>query len=235
MNRLVLLAGLLFVFLVGCSRESNTPQPTLIPTQPILPSATPQPVITLTPTIPAVTIQITTELANCRTGPGTMYQTVGEIAQGKIVSAVGRNDSSTWWYVKDPGNPGNFCWVASEVADEQGAADQLPVTLPSVSSVVDVNLRVEPNRISVNCSQFPQTVFFEAEITTNGPALFTWKWEASTGAVSDVGTLVFEEAGTQVVNEYYQINAPNEYWVKFYVLSPNEMVEQVNFPVSCTP
>lgn len=235
MNRLVLLAGLLSISLAGCSLGSNPPQPTLIPLPTVLPSSTPEPIITSTPTIPLVTVQVSAELANCRIGPGTMFQMVGEIAQGKSLNAIGRNDNLTWWYVKDPGNPGGFCWVSADVTEEQGSVELLPVIPPPVGSVVDVRLRVEPNRISVNCSQFPQTVFFEAEITTNGPALFTWKWEASTGAVSDVGTLIFEEAGTQVVNEYYQINAPNEYWVKFIVLSPNEAVEQVTFPVSCTP
>lgn len=235
MNRLVLLAGLLSISLTGCSLGSSPPQPTLVPSPTISPSSTPEPIITSTPTLALVTVQVSAELANCRIGPGTMFQMVGEIAQGKSLNAVGRNDNSTWWYVKDPGNPGGFCWVSADVTEEQGSAELLPVIPPPVGSVVDVSLRVEPNRISVNCSQFPQTVFFEAEITTNGPALFTWKWEASTGAVSDIGTLIFEEAGTQVVNEYYQINAPNEYWVKFIVLTPNEIVEQVNFPVSCTP
>ncbi|MBK6794996.1 MAG: hypothetical protein IPG80_21170 [Anaerolineales bacterium] len=50
-----------------------------------------------------------------------------------------------------------------------------------------------------------------------------------------MGTLIYEEAGTQVINEFYRINAPNEYWVKLKILTPNELVEQVTFPVSCTP
>ena len=32
-----------------------------------------------------------------------------------------------------------------------------------------------------------------------------------------------------------QINSPNEYWVKLKIMMPNEMVEQVTFPVSCNP
>ncbi|HNM38491.1 MAG TPA: hypothetical protein PKI33_15580, partial [Anaerolineales bacterium] len=85
------------------------------------------------------------------------------------------------------------------------------------------------------CNDFPQTVFFEANITANGPTLLNWQWEASTGVTSDVGTLIFEESGTQVINEFYRINAPNEYWVKLKILSPNQMEEQVTFPVSCNP
>lgn len=231
MNRLVLLAGLFSLALAGCKTATSTPQPTptTVPTtRPTLP-----PIATWTPKPVDVSVQVTAELVNCRFGPGTMYETISEVNIGRTLTAVGRNDASTWWYVEDPNIPGGFCWVSADVTDEQGDVAQLPVTEPPFVTVTDVKLRVEPNRIVVNCDQFPQTVFFEAEITTNGPTLFTWKWEASTGAISDVGTLIFEESGTQVINEYYQINAPNDYWVKLYVLTPNERTEQVNFPVSC--
>lgn len=234
MNRRALLAGLLSIFILGCN-VTTTPPATLEAIPTLQPTFTPIPLPTLTPTPVDVSAQVTAELINCRSGPGTVYETITEIKQGRVLRVTGRNDSSTWWYVNDPGNPGNFCWVSSDVTQViQGDTSLLPVAQASVSSVIDVSLRVEPNRIVVSCDQFPQTVFFEALITTNGPALFTWKWEISTGAVSDVGTLIFEEAGTQAINEFYQINSANDYWVKLYVLTPNEMVEQVNFPVTCT-
>jgi hypothetical protein len=47
--------------------------------------------------------------------------------------------------------------------------------------------------------------------------------------------LIFEEAGTQIINDYYQVAGPNQYWVKLHILTPNERVEQVDFPVSCAP
>lgn len=239
MKRLVLLAGLL-VTLVGCTSQNTPPPPTPIasPLGTTAPTTEPSPTLPpVTPTLAAVEVPVlvTAELVNCRFGPGTVYQTLNEISNGRTLVAVGRNDASTWWQVQDPINPGGFCWVSAEVTDEQGDVAQLPIALPPVVSITNVDLRVEPNRIVVNCSDFPQTVFFEAAITTNGPTLFTWKWEASTGVVSDVGALVFDEAGTQVINEFYRINAPNEYWVKLIILTPNESVEQVTFPVSCNP
>lgn len=235
MIRLVLLAGLVLFGLLAC--RGTSPQPTTLPTlpptsQPVLPSV---PSSTPTPKIVEVSMRVTAEIVNCRFGPGTVYQTLNEIGQGKTLRAVGRNETSTWWLVQDPGNPGGLCWVSADVIEE--LEDPAPLTimpLPFVT-ITKVDLRVEPNRIVVNCSQFPQTVFFEAQVTANGPTLLTWKWEVSTGITSDVGTLIFEEAGTQVINEYYQINAPNEYWVKLHVLTPNTRIEEVAFPVSCTP
>jgi hypothetical protein len=158
-----------------------------------------------------------------------------ELSQSVSARVVGRNESSTWWYIRDPGNPNGFCWVSANVTETQGAVDELPVVLSPVVTVTKTSLRAEPNRIVVNCDQFPQTIFLEAEITTNGPGFVTWRWEASTGVSSDNVILVSEEAGKQVINDYYRIGAPNEYWVKLHILEPNEIIEQVNIPVSCTP
>lgn len=235
MKRYVLLTGLVSILLAACSRSTIESLPTIIPTStniPTLPIATSVPP-TSTPT--TLTVRVTGELVNCRLGPGTDYQLVNELRQGQIVRAVGRNDASTWWYVQDPGNPGGHCWVSAEVTEAQGDSSQLSVAQPPFVTITKVNLRVEPNRIVVACDQFPQTVFFEAQITASGPTLLTWKWELSTGVSSNEGAMIFEEAGTQVINEYYQINAPGDYWARLLILTPNEQVEQVTFPVTCTP
>ena len=233
MKRLILLAGFVTA-LVGCTSQDTPPPPAPIPataTQTV-PAPTPLPPTPIPVELP---VKVTAELANCRFGPGVVYLTLNEISNGRTLTAVGRNDTSTWWQVEDPINPGGHCWVSSDVTDEEGDTSLLSIVPAPFVTVTKVDLRVEPTRIVVGCSQFPQTVFFEAAITTNGPTLLTWQWEASNGVTSDVGTLIFEESGTQVINEFYRINAPNEYWVKLKILSPNEMVEQVSFPVSCTP
>jgi hypothetical protein len=236
MNRRVLLAGLvLLVLLSSCRSGENEPAPPPSPTSTRQPIPTSTPASQPTPTLSQVTVRLMKERVNCRFGPGTVYQLINEIPQGRALRALGRNDTSTWWYVRDPGNPDGFCWVSADVTEAQGDTDALPVVPPPVASITRVDLRVEPNLIFVSCSQFPQTVFFEAQVTSNGPTLFNWQWEISNGAVSDIGTLIFEEAGTLVINDYYQINAPNEYWVRLNVLVPNEMMRQVNFPVNCTP
>jgi len=180
-----------------------------------------------------VNLRVINELINCRVGPGTYYQLVNEFTQGQTLRAVGRNEAFTWWYIQDPGNPGGFCWVSAEVTQPQSPTSDLQVAPPPFVTITNVNLRVEPNRIVVACNQFPQTVFFEAQITADGPTLLTWRWEVSTGVSSNEGAMIYEEAGTQVINEYYQINAPGDYWVKLVILTPNEQVEQVTFPVTC--
>ena len=233
MNRLVLLAGLIII-LAGCTNRNTPPPPTPTLDPPTQAAPTPTP-IPPTATPVELPVQVTAELANCRFGPGTVYQTMNEIRGGRLLNAVGRDMTSTWWHVEDPINPGGYCWVAAEVTEIQGDAEQLTVVNAPFVTITKVELRVEPTRIVVNCNEFPQTVFFEAAITANGPTLLTWQWEASNGVVSDVGTLIYEESGTQLINEFYRVNAPNEYWVKLKILTPNQLEEKVTFPVSCTP
>jgi hypothetical protein len=229
MKRRVLITGLISILLTAC--DVTTPVPTAVFT------ATLTPIPTLTPTATPVILdlRVTDELVNCRFGPGTVYELMNELHEGESVRAVGRNQSSTWWYIRDPGNPNGFCWVSANVTETQGAVNDLPVVQSPFVTVTKSSLRAEPDRIVVDCDQFPQTIFLEAEVSTNGPTFVTWRWEASTGLSSDIVTLVFEESGKQVINDYYQVSAPSEYWVKLHIFTPNETIEQVNIPISCTP
>jgi len=236
MKRAVLLSGLVLIILLACSRPSATALPTaIIPTStnaPVMPTISPIPP---TPTPVEVILTVINELINCRFGPGTSYELVNEFSLGQNLRAVGRNEAFTWWYVQDPGNPGGFCWVSADVTQPKSQTSELQVVQPPFVTISNVDLRVEPNRINVSCNQFPQTVFFEAQITASGPTLLKWRWEVSTGVSSNEGVLVFEEGGTQVINEYYQINAPGDYWIKLVILAPNEITKQVTFPVTCFP
>jgi len=233
MKRRVLLTGLVSILLAACAFTAPESTVTPIPTATFNPTLTPT--IIPTATLARVTLTVKDTLINCRFGPGIGYALINELSQGISARVIGRNESSTWWYIRDPGNPNGFCWVSANVTETQGAVEELPVVQPPATKVTKASLRAEPNRIVVDCDQFPQTIFLEAEVATDGPAFVTWRWEASTGVSSDNVILVFEAAGKQVINDYYQIGAPNEYWVKLHISTPNEIIEQVNIPVSCTP
>jgi hypothetical protein len=233
MNHRVLFTGLVSVFLSACAVATPMPTGTPIPT--FTPFPTPIPAFTPTTAPVQVNLRVTGELVNCRFGPGTAYELINQLPAGQSARVIGRDASFNWWYIRDPGNPNGFCWVSSNVTEVEGVVEDLPVVQSPGTTVTNVTLRGEPTRIVVGCDQFPQTIFLEAEITTNGPAFVTWKWEASTGVSSENSIMVFEGEGTQVLNDYYQIGAPNEYWIKLHILEPNEIIKQVNIPVNCTP
>jgi SH3-like domain-containing protein len=227
----VLVAGFVCVFLSACVGATPTVMPTVLP-----PTVAPLPTPTIIPTSAPVQVnlQVTAEQVNSRRGPGMVYELINELKSGQSVRVIGRDPASDWWYIRDPGNPNGFCWVSSSVTQVSGDVEKLPVIQPSAATVTKVSLRAEPDRIVVGCDKFPQTIFLEAKITTDGPTFVTWNWEASTGVSSQNAIMVFEGAGTQVINDYYQIGAPNEYWIKLHILAPVEITEQVNIPVTCT-
>ncbi len=233
MNCRLLFAGLLFVLSTACNMPISTPLPAT-------PTKTPRPASTFTAVPPTatpvqLTLRVADNLVNCRYGPDTVYALMNELEEGQFARVIGRNENSTWWYIRDPRNPNGRCWVSAAVTKVEGESDDLPIAAPPAISVTSISLRTEPERINVACNQFPQTVFFESEITTNGPALMTWRLETSTGYVSAEETLTYVESGSQTVNGYYQIPVAGDYWLKIHVLRPNDMTEQLNFPANCAP
>ena len=113
--------------------------------------------------------------------------------------------------------------------------DSLPVVNPPEIVVTSIEARVDPPAMNVACTAFPQAVTVSAQITTSGPTIVTWRWESSTGTVSDEKNLLFEEGTTKTVQEYYQVNSANDYWIQIRTFSPNVMIGQANFKVTCEP
>jgi len=230
----VFLAGTLSVLLMACTATTPIPAPTSVP-----PTTTPRPKPTLTPPPSPTPVQLTLRVGdkpvNCRYGPGVVYAFVNELQEGQSARAIGRNELSTWWYIRDPGNPAGKCWVAANVTQIQGDAEELPVIAAPLITITKTSMRIEPLRIFVACDQFPQTIFFEAEITASGPAQALWRLESSAGYISSENILIFEKAGMEVVNGYYQVPAAGDHWINLHILNPNDVSERVNFPANCAP
>jgi uncharacterized protein YraI len=82
------------------SAPTDTPNPT--------PSFTPSP----TPCTPLATANT---VANIRSGPGTVYQVVGTLAQGQAATVAGRNDANTCWHIEFSGATGGRAWTSGTV------------------------------------------------------------------------------------------------------------------------
>ena len=105
------------------------------PTSTIIPSPTPSPTITLTPTpvftftpsVPQISVSVAT---NCRVGPGKVYDRVGGLLVGEVTEVFGRNPAGTYWYVRNPDNSNDYCWLWGEYATLAGNIQVLPVFTP---------------------------------------------------------------------------------------------------------
>ena len=127
--------------------ESPTPWPTFTPVPPLptftpsaSPSATssPTPVFTSTSTVPLISVSVAT---NCRTGPGKIYDRVGALLVGEVAEVVGRNANGNYWYIRNPRQPGGFCWLWGEYATVTGNFAALPVFTPPPTPTPTPNFR----------------------------------------------------------------------------------------------
>jgi uncharacterized protein YraI len=64
--------------------------------------------------------------ANCRAGPGTVYNETGFVAKGDTVEVVGRNQDGTWFNLANPNGKG-FCWASIIAFEIQFDRDLLTV------------------------------------------------------------------------------------------------------------
>lgn len=254
MKNLLGIAVVIFVFgLSACNLSTNqpteTPPPTIQPTLDIpTPSIfTPSPIpidaqltlepATITPTSTPSTILASPkdQPVNCRFGPGTSYAVTGALNLGRQAEIIGRNSDSSWWYVRNPSNPSTSCWLAASATNTVGNVESLSVVNPPEIVVTGIDVRVDPPAMNVACEAFPQAVILSAQITTSGPTIVTWRWESSTGTVSEEKNLLFEEGATKTVQEFYQVNSANDYSIQIRTLLPNVLIGQANFKVTCEP
>lgn len=98
------------------------------------PSDTPTPTLTATATEP-VTRLTTTLKSNCRNGPGTEYMILVQIDEGATFEIHGRDEQSTWWYIKPTGLD-EGCWLFGDLVTVEGLVEELPVVESSAVPLI---------------------------------------------------------------------------------------------------
>ena len=172
---------------------------------------------------------------NCRFGPAVSYAIVGALILGRQAEIIGRNEDSSWWYVRNPSDPSTSCWLSAEFIQTVGDVQSLPVVNSPVIMVTNVQVLIDPPVTNVACDAFPQVVTITARITASGPSTVTWHWQSSTGIVSPDKNVLFIVGDTKTVQDSYQVNGVNDYIVQVQTTLPNIMTGQASFKVVCTP
>jgi len=212
---------------------SSLSTPTRVPIETLLAIDPPTVAPTFTPNI--VIASPKDYPVNCRFGPGTQYAVAGALNPGRQAEMIGRNEDSSWWYVKNPSNPSTLCWLAASVTDTVGNVESLPVVEPPDIMVTGISVSVDPPVMNVACNAFPQSVIIGASITTNGPSIVIWRWESSEGKTSTEKNLLFEEGGTKSVQDFYQVDGVGDYSIQIRTITPNVVIAQANLKAVCTP
>lgn len=114
---------LLFTATSTFAIPSDTATIPLTPTETI----TPSPVFTVTSFVTLITVSVPT---NCRIGPGRVYPRQGALLVGETAEVFGRNPTNEYWFIRNPDNASEFCWVWGEYATLTGAFMALPIFTP---------------------------------------------------------------------------------------------------------
>ena len=193
------------------------------------------PTQTSTPTPSAVLASPREQPVNCRFGPDVSYAVTGALIVGRQAEVIGKNIDVTWVYVRNPSDPSTSCWLSVDFVDVVGNLEALPVVGPPEIMVTGIQVRVDPSAMNVACDAFPQSVIISADITTNGPLIVNWYWESSTGQISEPKQVLFEEAGTKTVQDYYQVAQAGDYSMVVRSAPPNSQAGEAAFKAICTP
>jgi len=209
--------------------------PTNAPTQTLLPSNTPPPTSTGTPSVP---VTFPKEVAvNCRLGPGVGWIVLSGLSVGTSSQIAGKSGDAGWWYIVDPLNSGRKCWVASSVTNTAGNLANIPVVEAPKADVTKVTVSVDPKSLSVaGCLGPILPLKIKGTIETNGPTSVDWHFETQQGGSMSDQTTDFEAFGSKDFSvDYTPTLTAGTYWVRLIVTEPNEIQAETKYTLECPP
>jgi len=107
--------------------DTFTPEPSLTPTLEITDESPAETAPVFSLSGPAVQVSIDT---NCRSGPGKSYTWLGGLMVGEEAIIVGKDPSGAYWYITNPDQEGEYCWIWGAYAVTSGNIAPLPVFTP---------------------------------------------------------------------------------------------------------
>ncbi len=158
------------------------------------------------------------QLLNVRSGPGTTFDSLGQIQANAMVTLTGKDAAAAWFQIGYPSGPGGYAWVTAQYV-QTDASGSLPV-LDAYGTPVPAGGTTGP--ASSNQTATP----------TIGPA-FADNDSATAPAVH----VTFSATGTHQFTYSGQVSAPQgdpEDWVEFSPFAINSKNASLVFSLSCT-
>ncbi len=88
-------------------------------------SGPPLPTVAQVSATPSGTFFVVDVGANCRFGPGTVYDRLTSFTPNTYLPITGRNTDSSWWYVQT--GPSSNCWISASTGHVSGPTGSVPV------------------------------------------------------------------------------------------------------------
>ena len=207
---------------------------TIAPTLTSLPSNTPPPTATFTPSVP---IALPKEVAvNCRLGPGIGWVVLSGLNVGASSQITGKSADGSWWQIIDPLSSGRRCWVSASVTNTAGNVGGIPVVETPKAMVTNVTVDVDPSSLSVVDCAGPIVPFkITGTIETNGPTTVQWRFETQQDSTISTKSTEFESFGEETVSAEYTPTTliADTFWVRLIVTSPNEAQAEAKYTITC--
>lgn len=167
---------------------------------------------------------------NCRYGPGKEWEAVSFLSPETMAEIKGRTVNTKWWYISDPINPGEHCWVSYDVVNTAGNLNIIPIVEPPTASVTSDT--VDAMVTFIACGD-KNPVAFSSTIKSNGPTSATYHWELSGDAQASTPheTIQFVEAGTQKVTGDFLSADCGNYFITLLISNPNEISAEKLFRI----
>ncbi len=80
-----------------------------------------------------VSATVTSALANVRSGPDTLYATVGQLSEQTTLTISGRNATGTWWRICCPAGIPAESWISAELVTLAIPQDQAMAQVPVIT------------------------------------------------------------------------------------------------------
>lgn len=150
----------------------------------------------------------------CRTGPATVYQSVGTIPAGLRVKAVGRlADDDVYYYIENPNDPSVRCWVFGQGASLEGDRSSLPKinALPSPTPDSGMNFTVTYSTVKI-CNGDDYSFSFTVKNTDDlvWQSIKVYIVDPKTGATANYSSDRFEESLNCQIDNYQNDLAKGE-------------------------
>jgi hypothetical protein len=212
----------------GAPTDTRIPPPSV--TLPMTDTVTPTVSPTATEGRPTFTTSVN---ANCRIGPGTIYDIVRVLPTGTTEEIVGKDISESWWVVED----GVRCWISTTTGTVHGdtsdipliAAPPTPTMAPTSTSTITpsptLSIFLPPPRTRITLPPLvlsasvtadeasytgpcPHRFYWYATVTTTGALTVDWIWETSWDGVdwaetASYGSMSLPGAGSHPVDDFW--------------------------------
>ena len=158
------------------------------------------------------------QLLNVRSGPGTTFDSLGQIQPNAMVALTGKDAGAAWFQISYPSGPGGYAWVTAQYVQTDASAS-LPV-LDAYGTPVPAGGTTGP--ASSNQTASP----------TLGPAFA----DADSAAAPAV-RVTFSATGTHQFTYSGQVSTPQgdpQDWVEFTPFAINSGNASLVFSLSCS-